>query len=292
MKVFISYSSKDGTQYAKKLREVLSERGHDAYLVDHSLCVTENMWDEIGKEILGRERTIFVITESSQESRGQKQEYDLAVARYRKNMALVKEDSWKIVENRFPFLTIPKGLIFNQGNLETICESISTQLVRLQDQEAKVENIKVKPKQIKFEKLDNNGLDESEVTKCLDVLSSSYQNQTIIPEAFFVKEVKNADSAFVNIGFNHRLPREWFLPYEQTNIEYANDFLFQQFGRDIAFAERDYLVKSVVKTPNVINLEAEPQEPDSLLAKIKEGISIIEKAGHKPRVIFPSIPII
>lgn len=190
MRIFISYSSKDGIQYAKKLHEVLSKRGHDAYLIDHSICVTQNIWDEIGKEILSRERTIFIITESSQESRGQKQEYDLAVSRYKERMALAKENSWKIVETRFPFLIPPKGLTFNQENLDEICEYISTQLLKLQDQEARVQEISVEPNQTKFEKLDTAGLDETVVIKCLENLSSSYQNQTIIPEAFNTREAK------------------------------------------------------------------------------------------------------
>jgi hypothetical protein len=289
MRVFISYSSKDGIQYAKKLHEVLSKRGHDAYLIDHSVCVTQSTWDEIGKEILDRERIIFVITESSQESPGQKQEYDLAVAQYKKSMALAKENSWKIVETRFPFLTIPKGVTFNQENLEAISEDVSTQLVRLQNQEARVEETRVEPKQMKFEKLDDNGLEESEVRKCLESLLSSYQNQTIIPEVFNLREAENTAKDFVNIGLNLRLPREWFLPYEQTNVVYANGFLFQQLGRDIAFAERKYLVQSVLKAPNLTTLEVEPEKPDSLLAKIREAISIIEKTGHETRVIFPSI---
>lgn len=80
------------------------------------------------------------------------------------------------------------------------------------------------------------------------------------------------------------------MPYEQTKVEYANDFLFQEFGRDIAFAEREHLVKSILNTPNLVNIEVEPEKPEPLLAKIREAISAIRRTGHEPRVIFPSIP--
>ena len=83
-------------------------------------------------------------------------------------MALVAENSWKIVETHFPFLIPPRGITFNQKNLEEICDLVSSQLIRLQDQEGKIQEIKVEPKQKTFEKLDNSGLKKSEVEKCLE----------------------------------------------------------------------------------------------------------------------------
>lgn len=70
MRVFISYSSKDGKSYANKLYEIVGEHGHDPF-------PGENIWDTIGKECRNRDLAIFVLTPSSIVSKGQKQEYDL-----------------------------------------------------------------------------------------------------------------------------------------------------------------------------------------------------------------------
>jgi hypothetical protein len=289
MKVFISYPSKDGLKYAKTLHSILSKRGHDPYLIDHEICVGETIWDEIANEILTRKLSIFVITRSSQESEGQKQEYDLAVARYKKRLAFAEENSWKIVEARFPFLTPPKGLIFNDKDFEQKCESISTQLVKTQNKEEEIQETTINFQQKSFEKLDDRGLDKSEVAKCLENLSSSYQNQSVIPEAFAVKVVEKTNNDFVNVGFNYRLPREWFLTYDETKTAYSNEFLFQEFGREIALGERDYLVTSIMKTSK-IHISEESDNPEDLLEQIKEAMSTLNKLGHKPKILFPSIP--
>jgi hypothetical protein len=291
MRVFISYSTKDGLEHAKKLYEVLTKRGHDAYLADHSIYVTQTIWKEIPNEIMGRERIIFVVTQSSQESKGQEEEYLFAISKGKKRMVLAEESSWKIVETCFPLLTIQKGLKFNRGNVEETCELVSTQLVRLQDQEARKEESKVAPKQKSFEKLDESGLDEREVSNCLENLSSSYYSQTIIPEAFHVKEVEDIDDTFVNIGFNRMLTREWFLPYEQTKTTFLNDFLFREFGSDVAFGEREYLVRSIMNSSKLNCIDVDAEQPGFFLGGLKEAMQSLDNAGHKPSIIFPSIPI-
>ena len=290
MKVFISYSSKDGLKYAKILHSILSKRGHNPYLIDHEICASQTIWNEIAAEIQARKLSIFVITKSFPRSKGQKQEYGLAVAKYQNGMAFAEENSWKIVETRFPFLLLTKGLLFNDEDFEKKCEIISTQLVKAQDKEEEVQEIEVNLKQKSFEKLDASGLDESEVAKCLENLSCSYQNQTVIPEAFNIKEVENINGDFVNIGFNHRLPREWFLSFDETKTIYSNEFLFRGFGSNITLGEREHLVKSVMETPDLFFSEIASNKPELLLKQIKEAISELNALGHKPKIIFPSIP--
>jgi hypothetical protein len=271
------------------LHSILSSRGHDPYLIDHEICVGDIIWDEIANEILTRKLTIFVITRSSQESEGQKQEYDLAVARYRKRFAFAEENSWEIVETRFPFLTPPKGISFNDKDFEQKCEAISAQLVKAQEKENEIQETRIETEQPSFKKLDDSGLDKSEVEKCLSNLLSSYQEQTVIPEAFVVKRVDEINNDFVHIGFNYRLPREWFLTYDETKTVYANEFMFQEFGRDITLGERDRLVTVVMKTPN-IRISEGPDKPEVFLEQIKEAMSTLNKLGHRPKILFPSIP--
>jgi len=289
MRVFISYSSRDGRDYAKKLFEVLSKRGHDPYLFDHG-CVSEIVWDEIAEEIGTRELSIFLVTESTRKSNGQKQEYDLVVAKYRKRMAFESEKASQMgfLGKVFPFLYPYRELIFNDINLEEKCEIISTQLVKLKDKESSVRKEEIKPETTGFPKFMLEGLDRSEVAKCVGNLFDSYQMETVIPDAFRTNEAKGSEK-LVNIGFNYRLPRGWFLSYDETHTVYSNELMFRQFGRAIALGERKYLNDQVMSNENVLHIEGRALSAKDLLEKINEAISVIKGNGFKPNIIFPTI---
>lgn len=288
MRIFISYSSKDGSVYAKKLFEVLFKRGHDPYLFDHG-CVSEIIWDEIAEEIGNRELSIFLVTESSQQSKGQKQEYDLVVAKYKKRMAfeIEKASEMKILDKTFPFLYPYRGLVFNDENLEEKCETISTQLVKLQDKESSVQKEEIDQEEKGFPELTLEGLDEGEVAKCIDNLFDSYQKETVIPDAFRTNEAGKSEK-LVNLGFNYRLPREWFFSYDVTHTIYSNDFMFRQFGRSIALGERKYLNDQVMR-PHRLQVEGRGISEKDLLEEIDAAISVISANGFKPTIIFPTI---
>lgn len=289
MRVFISYSSKDGIDYAKRLCEVLKEHGHDPFLIIHELCVSESPWDTIFREIKSRELVVFVVTESSQTSDGQKQEYDFATAKYKRKTAFSSESAWKkgIVDNRFPSLTIPQALVFSDKDFEEKCETVSTQLVRLKDRLEAVEEQEIDQKEISFPKLTIEGLDESEIAKCKAILCESYQSETIIPEAFIQTEAKVMKD-MVNIGFNHRLPREWFLAYDETNTEYSNDFMFSEDGRNIAMGEREYLCHLIDENKEILVFERASDAPEDFLEQIKRAILVVSNKA-KPKTIFPTI---
>lgn len=289
MRIFISYSSKDGTIYAKKLFEVLSRRGHDPYLADHG-CVSEIIWDEIAEEIKKREQIIFVVTESSQESKGQKQEYRLVVAKYKeRRMAFESEKAleMKILDNVFPFLVPYRGLVFNDSNLEEKCERISTHLVKLQDMHARAPR-KIDRKEKLFPKLTLEGLDKSEIAKCIENLFESYQMETVIPEAFSTHEADKLEG-LMNIGFNYRLPRQWFLSYDETHTIYSNELLFRQFGRKIALGEIKYLNDQVMNNKKVFYVEGKDFSAKYLLETINDAVSVIRANGFEPKIIFPTI---
>ena len=289
MRVFISYSSKDGKDYAKKLSRALQARGHDPYIFDHGL-VSEIIWDEIAEEIKNGELSIFVITESSRNSKGQTKEYRLVVAIYKRMMTFESEKAsqMKIVYNVFPWLFPHRGLVFNDVNLEEKCETISTQLVKVKDKEKKVQGEEIERKEEEFPKLTLEGLDKSEVVKCIENLYDSYQMETVIPDAFRTHEADRSKK-LVNIGFNYRLPREWFLAYDETHKIYSNEFMFRQFGRNIALGERKYLDEQVMSNNNVLHIEERDSSSEGLLERINEAISTISANGFKPTIIFPTI---
>jgi hypothetical protein len=291
MRVFISYASKDGTNYAKTLHNILTKNGHDAYLIDHEICASQTIWDEITKEIAKRERIIFIITESSQYSKGQKQEYNFAVCEYKKLIALAREDAWKsgVVDKVYPLLKPPKGLTFDDEDFKSKCQTLSSQLVRLLDKERVVQETEIKTDQT-FEKLSVEGLDVAEIEKCIDSLSDSYQRQTIVPNMFSINESTSSDKDMVRIGFSHMIPREWFLPYEKTEVEYSNEFIFREFGREIALGERAYISQNIIESEEINFVKGDLNSVKSFAESLRQTSSIINEKKLTPTVIFPTIP--
>ena len=69
-------------------------------------------------------------------------------------------------------------------------EKISTQLVKLKDKENSVQEKVIEKNDEEFPKLNTDGLDQKEVENCISNLFTSYQRETIIPEAFQTNEAK------------------------------------------------------------------------------------------------------
>jgi len=276
MRVFISYSSKDGKEYAKKLYTILNEHGHDPFLIDHDAFAGQSIWDVIANE-LNRDLVIFLITPSSSESKGQKQEYDMVVARYGKRMPFFHESAWKVVTQNFPLLEPYKGIVFNESNFEERCEDLAVQLVRLQDREGLIEKRE-------FEEdffLSQEGLDLNEIEKCIESLNDSFQRETIIPEIANTRVYveKSSSIKFVFIGFNYRLPREWFIP--NSPVALVNDPMFREFGRQIALGEQKYLHDQILGSEKIEAIEVS-FSPTGILEAVKR----IRDKGFEPNVIF------
>lgn len=129
--------------------------------------------------------------------------------------------------------------------------------------------------------LSQEGLDTQVIDKCIQCLQESYQRQTIIPEIYgkISSHTQNAEN-FVNIGFHYQLPRDWFLPFEQTEQAYYNEPMFESFGKEIAMGERHYLQDTILRTDGVPHIEIDFSS-DGILRAISE----MRKTGFEPNVI-------
>jgi len=277
MRVFISYSTKNGKNYASNLRAILKKRGHDAFLADHDIYGAENLWDVIAKECLERDLSIFIITPSSKESKGQKQEYDLVVYNYRNRMAFVNNNAHSALK-RYPFLELEKRIDFDDSSFEKKCEELSSQLVSLQDKEKTVAEHEEEYEYLPT--LYQEGLDASEISRCVKNLTESYQEETIIPDVCRTNVYEKKTSSTKFIGFVYRLPKEWFLP----NQLYSNVVMFRNFGRRIALGEQSYLQKQILDNKEILCFE-DNFSPDAILKAIKE----IHDSGFKPNAILMPI---
>jgi hypothetical protein len=279
MRVFLSYSSKDGKDYAGKLYEILQKHGHDAFLVDHDTLKGEKLWNVISKECLTRDRSIFILTSSSVESKGQEQEYDLVVSSYVKRMALLSN---KCCSNtlfaKYPFLKPYLAATFDESNSEKNFAELAVELVKLQDQESKITTKGFQDEDLP--RLSQEDLDISEIENCVRHLSESFSTETVIPEICRTKpHDEKSGIKFTTIGFAHRLPIEWF---KKDKGAICNDFLFRDFGRGIALGERAYLNESVTKKREILNGKFSPKG-------ILEAVACIDDSGFQADIIFPPI---
>ncbi len=279
MQVFISYSSKDGTAIASKLHEVLHKNGHDAFHIDFDTVTGDQIWDTIAKECLSRERTIFVLTPSSLESKGQKQEYDLVVASYVNRLVFIKKDvSINAAFEKFPFLNSCKVRYFQEDTLEQDCSALATELVQVQDREVKRET--------RFTgdiipKLSTKELDAAEISKQIQNINLAFQADTIIPEICKTQVITSADVRTNNLGFVIRLPIDWFKPKRET---ICNDPFFFDLGRDVAYGERVYLDSVLAANTEAGSIEGGLSKPNILKA-----IQQLNASGFEPELIFPTI---
>lgn len=129
--------------------------------------------------------------------------------------------------------------------------------------------------------LSQEGLDASEIETCISNLQESFQRLTIIPEICntIITSKKSSDN-FVTIGLRYRVPRLWFLPYNQTQQAYSNEYLFNNWGRAIALGEQNYIEDKILKNKEITRVNV-AFSPDDILDVIKEMRSV----GFEPNII-------
>jgi hypothetical protein len=279
MRVFISYSAKDGSAAAKKLHETLHKYGHDAFFIDQDAAAGEQIWGKIGQELLSRERTIFILTPSSLGSKGQKQEYELVCQKYGKHLTFIRKDlgTTKAFQE-YPFLGTCKASFFEDSTLDAACNDLAVEIGKLQDTGEKRESPFT---EIIIPKLSRKGLDNGEINKSIDNLNKGFQKSTIIPEIARTQVISKDDVKTTNMGFVIRLPIEWFKPKRE---DVCNDPFFIDLGRDIAFAERNQI-------DSAITVNTEVATVDGGLSKdnVVKAVEQLKASGFEADLIFPTI---
>jgi hypothetical protein len=279
MRVFISYSTTDGLAVAKLLHTSLHAHGHDAFLIEHDAGAGANIWDTIAKECLSRDKTIFVITNSSLKSRGQKKEYDLVNCHYLSAFAFINSEiDHHAVFSTFPYLKACKNPDFTSTTLEQDCNKLAIDLVRLQDAgDKKDPNFT----EVNIPTLSIQELDNTEIDKSIKNLNIGFQSSTIVPEVSKTQTITGNDIKTTNLGFVIRLPIDWFKPKRE---DICNDPLFTDLGRDISLAERAYLDHTITKNADVSIIEGGLSK-DNLVRAFEK----LKGSGFEADLIFPTI---
>lgn len=154
------------------------------------------------------------------------------------------------------------------------------ELVRLQDREKMITKPEKEYEVEHLPVLSQEGLDKLEIAKCIENLHESYQRETVIPEIFQTKAHEKWMPNFKFIGFDYRLPREWFL----SDQLYSNLVMFGQFGRNIALGEQRYLQDQILSNKEIAYIK-EDFSPEGILRAVKE----MRDRGFKPDVVFTPV---
>lgn len=288
MRVFISYSSKDGKHYAQKLSEILRHHGHDSFFADHDTLPAESIWETIPKECLNRDMPIFVVTPSSEDSKGQKEEYLLIVTSHKEPRMSFRHRAvpFEKLLDFYPCLTPFRDMDFDDENFVSKCEELAVDLVRIQDLRKYTEGTKEEFNDASLPQLSTKDLDSSEIVNCLKNLRESYERETIMPYVCRIAtERQSSPKGYVTIGFSHLLPRDFLLPKKNSKTIFCNDVLFQQFGKGIALAERKYLQKQILENGKIPRYEG-AFSPEKILSVIEDMVA----HGNQPDTVFLTIP--
>lgn len=172
----------------------------------------------------------------------------------------------------YPLLKLSKAEEFDDSNFQEVCDRLASDFVRISDRLGEP-NLSSEYSSNSLPPLSQEGLDSVEITNCIDNLRENFERQTVIP---FVCRInsgqESASIQYATIGFNHQLPREWFLPKEKQKMVFSNDFMFQDYGRDIALEERRYLQESILKNEKIPNVKTD-FTPGNVLHVVEEMVA-------------------
>lgn len=78
-RVFISYEHESGLGIAEKIAAYLEERGRECWYWERDNTAGAHTWDEIAEALVASDYVVFVVSEGSKASTGQKTEISIAI---------------------------------------------------------------------------------------------------------------------------------------------------------------------------------------------------------------------
>ena len=296
MRLFISYATKDGLQYARSARQIIKQAGHNAWMWDHDKTQGALTWREISTHILNSDAVLYLCTISSKDSWGQGTESGIALNN-RKTVLAIRLDDASVPQE----LTARNYESWGGKGFETSCGNLASQLPqvveRIQQTDAVTATNQLssatRSKRLRYITQLNTRtatLDPTRVKESRDEIMHSYLEATVPRRvARISRDVAPNHSRFWTIelwsmvtldSFNS--PSFWWGPY------------FSDTGRAFAAGEQAFLQEAIQKQidadsetishaePNFDLLERRVQAlsegelpPDTLLAPIEVYVPFV-----------------
>lgn len=251
MKVFISYCTSDGLEFAINLKQVLEADGHSPFIYQHDVPRGSLVWDAIGKAIRESDATIILTTPETSNSFGQQVEYNASLNHKIPTFAFAMEGS-TIYDILYAF----RFEKFTKDNFSSKCKKISSDLPIMISQYSSLEKelIDEIPARFPEQRIETistfnertEGLDKDLVGECEKAIMTGYLNSTIIREITSILEYHSESDngePFFQIGKRFRVPKSWFTTEKNVN---SRPF-FSSIGQGIALGERNFFRHHLLK---------------------------------------------
>jgi hypothetical protein len=278
MRVFISYSSVDGLEFALDAAAVLGENSIDPWVWHRDRKSGEYTFDEIAENIRDCDYVLYICTESSAGSRGQ---------RFERNTALAFEkDIWVITLDR---AHVPPALVSKNQNVISTDE-FTGECQKLVDESKRgfpnwPRYKKRRDEQIMALNRRTANLDADRLKRFRQEILRSYEAGTIIGQMSRVAEVLDPTPP----DFQVITASERRLLAHFNDPGYIWDLYCSELGRAVALGEKAYLFRCLVEQlePSGDAISSEDPDFDVLFKHVRE----LGMAGFAPDVICAPISI-
>jgi hypothetical protein len=286
-KVFISYSTKDGLDWAVRTKEYLTKRGVTVFLDKHNVKYGSPGWIRIGQEIHDSQIIVVIGTGESYYSYGMTLEIDAAI-NLKKPVITLRHDEAKI----FEILYGSKFVRFEtEPELDKRCEKIvddfdaiiqehRTHMLRFQ-QAAAGGGLPSQPATVLGESTapapNILGLNVRKVKAGLSEIRTSYETRTVIPSLARVRRFnasQDSTKKFIQIHVS------FFHPVQDFTEEQPVLLMFE-VGMAIALGERNFINKHLFEKGPVIQIP----KKEVTVQRIREIVSDLKKEGFQPNAM-------
>ena len=287
-KVFISYPTKDGLDWAIKTKDVLTHAGITAFLDKHDVKAGSPGWIKIGREISESQIIIIIGTAQSYYSYGVTLETEAAL-NLKKPIVTLRHDDAKI----FEILYAPKFDPFEtEEQLISRCSKITT------DFNAIIEEHRIHMLRFQKDVADGgvpsqptvttgitpappppnlSGLYMDKVNRALTEIKDAYESHTIVPSLARVRpfdSLQDSTKEFTQIYVSFFHPVKDFIAPQPA-------LMMVEVGMAVAYGERNFINKQLFEKGPVTKISQE----EVTIQKIRDILSDLKAGGFQPNVM-------
>lgn len=121
---------------------------------------------------------------------------------------------------------------------------------------------------------------EQKIERSKSLVRESYYKASIIDQVVEFRNALVSDENFLKLYKRTYIPREWFI-----RKDIYSDIVFRQFGSNIAFSEKKYIVSEILKNEGIERQTVESIDSNTL---VHTSRSLLEN-GFNPTVLFITI---
>jgi len=294
-KVFISYATEDGLDYAVLAKQAFETLGISAFLEKHDVQRGSPAWIIIGEEIDRCHIFVLIGTSRTYDSYGVRLELNTAL-NLRKPVVTLKHDESKILH----ILYGPKHSRFsNENELRNECSKIAQRFGSIIEEhrkhmlgiarDATAQHQPVAPPVLASQPSkeilgDTSGLDPTKVRNAEDSIVRTYEAETIVPHVSRTRKfdpMLDRREDLTQIGVRLLLPVDGFL----ANVSPPVFAIVDDIGKGVALGEWNFINRDLLNR----GVQVEIADDELQMEKLRVVVSDLRDQGWTPDVMFAPI---